>query len=178
MPLSPRHFSQNRSSSLLSWDWFLPSKEERETEDIPKTPRLHVADNSPQTSSACPPSLWIRCILDRNQTKCKTLFNIVKHGGQTSKTCFIKQCWMMFYGDVLLAWTLISYYLTSIVCICVKPSSTLVTCSGQYELLYLSLFPRTCYICKRILQNITITIKTLIDHGQPKLRMLKPNCFR
>ena len=70
LPLSPRHFSQNRSSSFLSWDGFLPSKEDpgtswfsqRETEDIPKTPRLHAADNSPQTSSARPPSLWIRCM--------------------------------------------------------------------------------------------------------------------
>ena len=27
-----------------------------------------------------------------------TSSNIVKHGGQTSKTCFIKQCWMIFYS--------------------------------------------------------------------------------
>ena len=35
----------------------------------------------------------------------KTSSNIVKHGGQTSKTCFIKQCWIMFYSNVLLIWT-------------------------------------------------------------------------
>ena len=34
-----------------------------------------------------------------------TSSNIVKHGVQTNQTCFIQQCWMMFYGDVLLVWT-------------------------------------------------------------------------
>ena len=31
-----------------------------------------------------------------------TSSNIVKHGVQTNQTCFIQQCWMMFYGDVFI----------------------------------------------------------------------------
>ena len=57
-------------------------------------------------------TLFIKLGNKRNVLRCltesklrKTPSNIVKHGGQTSKICFIKQCWMMFFGDVLLVWT-------------------------------------------------------------------------
>ena len=44
-------------------------------------------------------------MFDRNQTSQNVVpSNIVYHAGQMSKTCFIKQCWMMFYGNVLLVW--------------------------------------------------------------------------
>ena len=32
------------------------------------------------------------------------VINIVNHGGQTNKTYFIKQCWVMFYADLLFDW--------------------------------------------------------------------------
>ena len=58
------------------------------------------------------PTLFIELGNKRNVLRClteiklpKTSSNIVKHGGQTSKTRFIKQLWIMFYGDVLLVWT-------------------------------------------------------------------------
>ena len=54
-------------------------------------------------------TLFIKLGNKRNVTECltemklhKTSSNIVKHAGQTSEICFIKQYWMMFYGDVLL----------------------------------------------------------------------------
>ena len=49
-------------------------------------------------------TLFIKLGNKRNVLGC--LADFIKHrlryGVQTSKTCFIKQCWMMFYGDVLL----------------------------------------------------------------------------
>ena len=47
-------------------------------------------------------------MFDRKANFVKTSSNIIQHrkrAVQTSKACFIKQCWILFYGDVSLAWT-------------------------------------------------------------------------
>ena len=52
-------------------------------------------------------TLFIKLGNKRNVLGCLADFikHRLRHGVQMSKTCFIKQCWMMFYGDILLVWT-------------------------------------------------------------------------
>ena len=67
-------------------------------------------------------TLFIKLENKRNVLRClteclteiklrKTSSNIANHGGQTSKTCFIKQCWI-FYGDDDLFGRALAYIMT------------------------------------------------------------------